>query len=41
VSKEILSDWERHSRAAQYFWQKYKLNFRQSLVKDMISLGAI
>jgi hypothetical protein len=41
VSKEILSDWERHARAAQYFWQKYKLNFRQSLVKDMISLGAI
>jgi hypothetical protein len=41
VSKEILSDWERHARAAQFFWQKYKLNFRQSLVKDMISLGAI
>jgi len=41
VSKEILGDWERHARAAQYFWQKYKLNFRQSLVKDMISLGAI
>jgi hypothetical protein len=41
VSKEILSDWERHSRAAQYFWSKYKISFRQNLVKDLIQLGAI
>lgn len=41
VMDEILSDWGRHRRACAHFWLKYKLGFRQRLVRDMITLGAI
>jgi hypothetical protein len=41
VMNEILHDYERHQRACQHFWRGYKLKFRQWLVKDMLSLGAL
>ena len=41
VMDEILGDYERHQRACAHFWLKYKLSFRQRLLRDMISLGAI
>ena len=41
VMDEILSDYERHQRACEYFWKGYKMRFRQSLVHDMIALGVL
>jgi hypothetical protein len=41
VMDEILGDYERHQRACKDFWQRFKMRFRQSLVHDMLALGAI
>lgn len=41
VMNEILSDYERHQRACEYFWRQYKLRMRSWLTKDLIALGAV
>jgi hypothetical protein len=41
VMEKVLANWEAENRACQFFWRGYKLGFRQWLIKDLISLGAI
>jgi hypothetical protein len=40
VIEQVLASYERISRECQYFWRKYKLEFRDWLAKDLITLGA-
>lgn len=41
VMGHVLGDWDRLSRFCQYWWKSYKLQFRDSLSKDLVALGAI
>jgi hypothetical protein len=41
ILAKVLANWEAETRACQFFWRRYKLEFRQWLIRDLINLGAI